>query len=128
MRSNKNMSDTAHIVERARHAAVYLVEREQRAAGSRMAAYDRVGSMIGASGGWLRKFIGRSHEVRPDLVVGFNLLELYDRVCARVEQAAENERTRAAALRAEGHEATQGDLGLVDREARAAPAGTDPEE
>lgn len=120
----KLMSDAAQIVDRARFAAVELVRREERSTGSRMTAYDRVGSMIGASPGWLRKFIGRNPDVRPDLVVGWNLLAFYDRVCTRVEQAAENERSRAAALRAENHEAVKGAVELVARTARTPPART----
>jgi hypothetical protein len=125
LRTKSQIPNAAHIVDQARFAAVELVRREQRSTGSRMAAYDRVGSMIGASAGWLRKFIGRCPDVSPDLVVGFNLLQIYDRVCTRVEQAADNERSRAAALRAENHEAVTSAVELVARASRAPPAGTD---
>lgn len=125
MRTKIKMSDAAHIIDQARFCAVELVRRNERETGSRMVAYERVGSMIGASSGWLRKFIGRSPDVRPDLIVGFNLLQIYDRVCTRVEQASENERSRAAALRAENHEAVTSAMELVARASRAPPAGTD---
>lgn len=118
MRSNNKMTDATQIIDRARFAAVELVRREERLTGSRMVAYDRVGSMVGASAGWVRKFIGRSHEVRPDLVVGWNLIAFYDRVCARVEQAADNERSRAAALRADHNEAVESAVAMVARVSR----------
>lgn len=125
VRTKIKMTDATQIVDRARFAAVELVRLEERLTGSRMAAYDRVGSMVGASAGWVRKFIGRNPDVRPDLVVGWNLLAFYDRVCTRVEQAADNERSRAAALRAENHAAVESAVAMVGRVSRPPPAGTD---
>lgn len=123
MRTIKKMTDATQIVDQARFAAVELVRREERLTGSRMAAYDRVGSMVGASAGWVRKFIGRNPDVRPDLIVGFNLLQMYDRVCTRVEQEADNERSRAAALRAEHNEAVESALAMVARVSRPPTPG-----
>jgi hypothetical protein len=127
------MAGAAQITDLARSSAAALVEREQRAAGSRMVAYERVSAMVGASSAWLRKFIGRSPDVRPDLVVGLNILslhagfdisKLYGQLCERVEQEHQNERARNDALRAEIHEAIEGALEMVVRARR----GSSPQE
>jgi hypothetical protein len=130
------MHGTAQITDLARSAAAELVAREERNTGSRMVAYENVASMVGASSAWIRKFIGRSPDVRPDLIIGLNLLslhsgfdipKLYSRLCERVEKAAATECSRAAALRAENHAAIEGDLEMVARAVRTSSAGEDSE-
>ena len=69
------------IVSAARSAARALVEREHRLTLSKMLAYERVAASIGASPGWLRKFVG-GYEAKPDLIIGFNILAHYARVTA----------------------------------------------
>lgn len=87
------MSTAAQMTIRARGAASALFERERRKTGSRMAAYENVAAMVGASASWLRKFINGSHEVKqPDWTVGWNILAVYERVCTHVE--AKNEARR----------------------------------
>lgn len=121
----RTMQNSAHILGLARSAAATLVEREQRKTGSRMTAYEAIAASIGTSSSWVRKFVGRSPDVKPDLVIGLNILSLYNTLCTRVEQEAEIERAKCHALRDEIHEATQGALELVDRKMRAPPAGKD---
>lgn len=115
-----SMSDVAFRIETTRRAAVSLVERELRNSGSRMAAYEIVAQMVGVSSSWVRKFVGRNPNVKPDLIVGYNILALagvtYDKLCTRVEQEAEKERARAAALRADIHAAFPGLMEFVEGE------------
>jgi hypothetical protein len=80
----------AAITEQAREAAKGLVHQEFITTYSLMAAYARVGQMVGRSGSWVRQFIaGGYYEHTPNLVTGMNLIELYRRTCERVERAAE---------------------------------------
>jgi hypothetical protein len=85
----KPMNGAASIT---RNAAAALVEREERRTGSRMAAYHTVGQMVGASAEWVRKYISSQEVAEPRFSVGINLIQVYRRVCERVEQAGDRER------------------------------------
>jgi len=76
----------------SRSAAAALVDREERRTGSRMVAYEIVAQTVGTSAEWLRKFLSSNGAKEPRLTVGFNLIQVYRRVCERVEQAGDNER------------------------------------
>lgn len=75
-----------------RGAAAALVEREERRTGSRMTAYFTVGQMVGASAEWVRKYISSQEVAEPRFTVGLNLMQVYRRVCERVEEAGDRER------------------------------------
>jgi hypothetical protein len=92
--------------------------------GSRMAAYERTAEQIGRSPNWVRKLIGR----RADAVVEhrdfLNIRAAYDRLCARIEAAAEHEEARVDALRRTRHAAArEGDRSAVPGVARTAGGG-----
>ncbi len=73
--------ESSTIIDQARRAAAGLVDREAAIVGSKMAAYERVAQMSGASPEWLRKFVGNYPEAKqPSFVVGCNLLLLYARM------------------------------------------------
>lgn len=76
------------IVAHARSCARALVEREHRLTLSKMLAYERVAASIGASSGWLRKFVG-GYEAKPDLVVGFNIIALHAHINSKAISVAE---------------------------------------
>ena len=108
------MSKAADMTALTRNVAADWVAREERMTGSRMAAYKIVAQQVGASPSWLRKFIHGDEAKQPNWTVGWNLLTAYERLCARVEQNAENERAITRALERKIHAATCGALGLVD--------------
>lgn len=119
------MNSACQITELTRAAAEELVSYEERRTGSRMAAYVDVASAVGATASWVRKFIGRSPDAKPGLVVGINILRLvYNDLCTRVEQERDNERARLVALREQIDAAFPGPLGMVVRTPRAATDGT----
>lgn len=74
-----------------------LVERAQAQSGSRMNAYADVARSIGASGSWVRKFLGRQ-PVRLDADTYRNIKALYAAKCARWDAEAELQRARFFAL------------------------------
>lgn len=106
------------IISQTRSMASILVKRQERVTGSKMTAYGDVADSIGASASWLRDFIGRRPRVKPDLVVGFNIITRYRQWCERVEQEVENERALIAALRGPIDAVDLSALDLVEIEAR----------
>jgi hypothetical protein len=104
------MPTTAHMLEMPRRAAAALVERERHATGSKMRAYENIGSAAGASASWLRKFIGRDPSADLSFVVGCNLLRLYEQWCDRVETDNENRAQAIRTLRENINAAVPGDL------------------
>ncbi len=111
------MQNAVQITEVARSAAIALVACEQRRVGSRMTAYGRVAASVGASASWIRKFIGRNPDAKPNLEIGFNILRLYGDLCTRVELEQACERARVAALREQINAAFPGALDVVARAA-----------
>lgn len=69
----------------------------ERRVGSRMIAYGDVGRAIGATGSWVRKFLG-GQPVRLDADTFLNIKAAYDAQCARWEAEADLQRARFLAL------------------------------
>lgn len=84
-------------IDEIRPIAQALVEREQRTVHSRMAAYERVASRVGASSSWLRELVGRQ-EVSLAAHTYQNLKLAYARACERLEAEAEAEKRAFMAL------------------------------
>lgn len=83
-----------------RRAAKILVERDEIRSQSRMVAYDRVGSTVGASGMWVRRFVKGYEGAGLTFAVAQNILAFYESLCTRVENNNERLRRHAAD---EGH-------------------------
>jgi hypothetical protein len=112
---NRTMMTAADTLDRVRPFAYALVQRDERASGSRMAAYDSVARRVGVSPAWLRKLIGR----RPVAVAAHeyhNICIAYRGLCERIEADAAIDRALAAAIRREADEAiasTSGEMAGV---------------
>lgn len=83
-----------------------LVRLAQAGTGSKMTAYDAVGRRIGASGSWVRKFLGRQ-PVGLDGHVLLNIGTAYARLCTSIEAAADAAEASNALLREDLHAALQ---------------------
>lgn len=83
------MTSVAHLT---RNVAMALVDREERRTGSRMIAYGNVAQSVGTTSAWLRSFLSTNGAKEPRITVGFNLIQVYRRVCECVEQAGDRER------------------------------------
>jgi hypothetical protein len=118
------MSNAAIVSRLTRSAAHALVERAERQTGSRMAAYEQVAQTVGTSAEWLRKFINCSEAKEPNWTVGWNLLDQYNRICARVEQELETERSRTQALKREIDAATSPVTRMVEGAPRTETGAT----
>jgi hypothetical protein len=98
-----------------------LVRLAQSGTGSKMTAYDAVGRRIGASGSWVRKFLGRQ-PVALDGHVLLNIGTAYARLCSSIEAAADAAEASNALLREELNAALQADRPAGDRTPGGAPA------
>lgn len=74
-----------------------LVQRAERATGSKMAAYDIVARELKASASWIRKALGNQPVAFPAHVY-LNMMAAYDAACARMEAEAQAERERFLSL------------------------------
>lgn len=101
------------MLNRARPFAAGLVEREERRTGSRMAAYERVSEMVGVSGSWLRKLLGRHDGLMMEAHEFLNIAAAYRRVCERIEAERDREREMFLALRGDADAALESTGGLV---------------
>lgn len=97
----RTMRSAAELTDLTRTMTAALVEREERRSGSRMFGYEAVASMLGRSSSWVRKFVRRDPDARPDFVVGLNIVHLYTNLCERVESGNDMRRLRCAALQDE---------------------------
>jgi hypothetical protein len=116
---SRTMLGPADAINEVRPIARALVEREERSLHSRMAAYERVASRVGASSSWLRKLIGRQ-DVSLAAHTYQNLKLAYARACERLEAEAEAEKRAFMALG--GNDATSegmGAEGLLESRSRA---------
>ncbi len=117
------MSSAAVTSALTRSAAQSLVERAERQSGSRMAAYEIVAQTVGTSSDWLRKFIRGKEAKTPDWTVGWNLLDHYNRICTRVEQEIETERSKIQTLKREIDAVTSPVNRMVESAQRAETLG-----
>ena len=127
MRRSKNdrsrtMIGPADAINEIRPIARALVEREERTTHSRMAAYERVASRVGASSSWLRKLIGRQ-DVSLAAHTYQNMKLAYARTCERLEAEAEAEKRAFLALGG-NHETAEsmGAQGILEGRPRARDA------
>lgn len=98
-----------------------LVRLAQAGTGSKMTAYDAVGRRIGASGSWVRKFLGRQ-PVGLDGHVLLNIGTAYARLCTSIEAAADAAEASNALLRGEINAALQTDRPADPRTPGGTPA------
>ena len=69
---------------------------------SRTVAYQRAASDVGVSASWLRKFVNGYPEANePSWSTGWRIVELYGRLCERIEADAAAKRARVDMLKGE---------------------------
>jgi hypothetical protein len=119
--SNRKSPMTAIAVTDATRSALgLLVDREERRVGSRDVAFENVARLIGTSSSWVKKFIGRSREVKePRLTLFFNIRFAYENLCTRVEQEHQAELAKITLLKRGIDAVTGGFVELVQDNSRA---------
>lgn len=117
------MTSAFAVTDAARSALGLLVEREERRVGSRDAAIANVAGLVGSSASWVKKFIGRSVEVKePRLTLFLNIRIAYETMCNRVEQEQQAELANITLLKREIDAVTSGFVEMVQDNARAQEA------
>ena len=101
------MRGVPSVVEQARLNTAELVRWEEYQSGSRMLAYDAVGTKIGASGSWVRKFV-KGYGTGISLSVGMKIVAAYRDMCARIEADAKRRMERARAISQSGYDVDLG--------------------
>lgn len=76
-------------LEQIRPDLASIIAVKERTLGSRMRAYESLGSKLGRSPTWIRKVLGRAPDVTVGLHDALNIRAAYERLCARVENAAD---------------------------------------
>lgn len=108
---------------RVRPLVEALVAERFKETGSRTVAVEDVASLIGKSVSWIKRLRSGSTEVIVALHDAMNVATAYDRLCSRIEAAAETEKARAEALRRSTDAAVSSTLDLVGGKARAPRRG-----
>lgn len=118
----REMITAEQAVEQVRPDLAAVVAAKEKILGSRMAAYDRLGTQLGRSPTWIRKVLGRA----PDVMVGFhdalNISAAYQRLCSKIEASADAAEARNALLREDIDAALQGGRPAGARTPGGAPA------
>lgn len=108
------MTSASTLTDATRCALGVLVEREARRIGSRDVALENTAHLVGTSASWVRKFIGRSDEVKePRMTLFLNIRAAYEHLCNRVEQEQRAELAKITLLKREIDAATGGFVEMV---------------
>ena len=99
-----------------------VVAAKEERLGSRMRAYEALGSKLGRSPTWIRKVLGRAPDVTVGLHDALNIRAAYERLCARVENAADALEAGNEELRRELDAALGGDRTVAARQGGSASA------
>jgi hypothetical protein len=95
------MSSAAIASDLTKAAALALVEHAECRTGSRMTAYADVAKAVGTSTESFRKYINCSEAKEPKWSVGWNLLDQFNQLCARIDQDTEAKRNQTRAIKRE---------------------------
>jgi hypothetical protein len=114
------MMTAEQALEQIRPDLASIVAVKERTLGSRMRAYESLGTKLGRSPTWIRKVLGRAPDVTVGLHDALNIRAAYERLCARVESAADALEAGNEKLRRELDADLSGDRSGVARSARTA--------
>jgi hypothetical protein len=86
------------VFDDTRPMLVRLIEQERKMCGSAVQAVATVARKIGASSAWVQRVTGRYGSVSLHAHHYLNIKDAYDRLCERIEAAAEREKNITLAL------------------------------
>ena len=114
------MMTAEQALEQIRPDLASIIAVKERTLGSRMRAYESLGSKLGRSPTWIRKVLGRAPDVTVGLHDALNIRAAYERLCARVENAADALEAGNEELRRELDAALGGDRTGVPQPSQSA--------
>lgn len=118
--TGRAMMTAEQALEQIRPDLASIIAVKERSLGSRMRAYESLGSKLGRSPTWIRKVLGRAPDVTVGLHDALNIRAAYERLCARVESAADALEASNQELRRELDAALVGDRSVAARPGGAA--------
>lgn len=96
-------------LEQIRPDLASIIAAKERKLGSRMRAYESLGSKLGRSPTWIRKVLGRAPDVTVGLHDALNIRAAYERLCKHIADGTEAIEAENQKLRRELDAALRGD-------------------
>ena len=96
-------------LEQIRPDLASIIAAKERTLGSRMRAYESLGSKLGRSPTWIRKVLGRAPDVTVGLHDAFNIRAAYERLCKHIADGTDAIEAENQKLRRELDAALRGD-------------------
>ncbi|WHQ72553.1 hypothetical protein [Methylorubrum extorquens] len=113
------MMTAEQALEQIRPDLASIIAVKERTLGSRMRAYESLGSKLGRSPTWIRKVLGRAPDVTVGLHDALNIRAAYERLCKHIADGTDAIEAENQKLRRELDAALRG-----DRPASSRVAGT----
>lgn len=96
-------------LEQIRPDLASIIAVKERTLGSRMRAYESLGSKLGRSPTWIRKVLGRAPDVTVGLHDALNIRAAYERLCKHIADGTDAIEAENQKLRRELDAALRGD-------------------
>jgi hypothetical protein len=96
-------------LEQIRPDLASIIAAKERTLGSRMRAYESLGSKLGRSPTWIRKVLGRAPDVTVGLHDALNIRAVYERLCKHIADGTDAIEAENQKLRRELDAALRGD-------------------
>ncbi len=116
--SGREMMTAEQALEQIRPDLASIIAVKERTLGSRMRAYESLGSKLGRSPTWIRKVLGRAPDVTVGLHDALNIRAAYERLCKHIADGTDAIEAENQKLRRELDAALRG-----DRPTSARPGG-----
>ncbi|MGA4550606.1 hypothetical protein [Methylorubrum aminovorans] len=103
------MMTAEQALEQIRPDLASIIAVKERTLGSRMRAYESLGSKLGRSPTWIRKVLGRAPDVQVGLHDALNIRAAYERLCKHIADGTDAIEAENQKLRRELDVALRGD-------------------
>jgi len=107
--SGRAMMTAEQALEQIRPDLASIIAVKERTLGSRMRAYESLGSKLGRSPTWIRKVLGRAPDVTVGLHDALNIRAAYERLCKHIADGTDAIEAENQKLRRELDAALRGD-------------------
>ena len=124
--SGRAMMTAEQALEQIRPDLASIIAAKERTLGSRMRAYESLGSKLGRSPTWIRKVLGRAPDVTVGLHDALNIRAAYERLCKHIADGTEAIEAENQKLRRELDAALRGDRAASARLGGASSAAEAP--
>lgn len=107
--SGRAMMTAEQALEQIRPDLASIIAVKERTLGSRMRAYEALGTKLGRSPTWIRKVLGRAPDVTVGLHDALNIRAAYERLCKHIADGTDAIEAENQKLRRELDAALRGD-------------------